>query len=101
VLWLTILFVFIAELFIWVPSIARFHQDRLMMRLAAAQIAVLALDQIPSEDLRPELKRELLANAQARAVALKRNQTRQLYLAEPMPPMMTMTINSPERCQDM
>jgi signal transduction histidine kinase len=94
VLWLTILFVFIAELFLWVPSIARYHQDQLMMRLAAAQIAVLALDQIPSEDLRPELKRELLANAEARAVALKRNQTRQLYLAEPMPPTIARTFET-------
>jgi signal transduction histidine kinase len=82
---LTILFVFIAELFLWIPSIARFHQDRLLLRLSAAQIAVLALDQIPSDDLRPELKRELLANAEVRAVALKRNQTRQLFLAEPLP----------------
>lgn len=82
---LTILFVFVAELFLWIPSIARFHQDRLSLRLSAAQIAVLALDQIPSDDLRPELKRELLANAEVRAVALKRNQTRQLFLAEPLP----------------
>lgn len=82
---LTIFFVFVAELFLWIPSIARFHQDRLMLRLSAAQIAVLALDQIPAEDLRPELKRELLANAEVRAVALKRNQTRQLFLAEPLP----------------
>jgi signal transduction histidine kinase len=82
---LTVLFVFIAELFLWIPSIARFHQDRLSLKLSAAQIAVLALDQIPAEDLRPELKRELLANAEVRAVVLKRNQTRQLFLAEPIP----------------
>lgn len=94
VLWLTILFVFIAEVFLWVPSIARFHQDRLMMRLAAAQIAVLALDQIKPEELRPELKRELLENAEARAIALKRNQTRQLFLSEPMPPMIAVTFET-------
>lgn len=82
---LTILFVFIAELFLWIPSIASFHQDRLALKLGAAQIAVLALDQLPASDLRPELKRELLANAEVRAVVLKRNQTRQLFLAEPIP----------------
>lgn len=91
---LTIVFVFVAELFLWVPSIARFHQDRLSLRLSAAQIAVLALDQIPSEDLRPELKRELLANAEVRAVALKRNQTRQLFLAEPLPPLVAATYET-------
>lgn len=91
---LTIFFVFVAELFLWVPSIARFHQDRLLLRLSAAQIAVLALDQIPSEDLRPELKRELLANAEVRAVALKRNQTRQLFLAEPLPPLVAATYET-------
>jgi signal transduction histidine kinase len=94
VLWLTILFVLVAEVFLWVPSITRFHQDNLMMRLSAAQIAVLALDQISPDDLRPALKRELLANAEARAIALKRNQTRRLYLAEPMPPTIATTIET-------
>jgi signal transduction histidine kinase len=91
---LTVLFVFVAELFLWIPSIARFHQDRLGLRLSAAQIAVLALDQIPAGDLRPELKRELLANAEVRAVALKRNQTRQLFLAEPIPPSDIVTFET-------
>lgn len=91
---LTIFFVFVAELFLWIPSIARFHQDRLALKLGAAQIAVLALDQIPAGDLRPELKRELLANAEVRAVALKRNQTRQLFLAEPLPPSEAATFET-------
>ena len=40
---LTILFVMLAEVFIFVPSIARFRQDYMVNRLERAQIASLAL----------------------------------------------------------
>jgi signal transduction histidine kinase len=82
---LTIAFVMLAEVLIYFPSAARFYHDALASRLAAAQIAVLALEASHDPDLSPMLKRELLANAGVRAVALKRNNTRSLYLAEPMP----------------
>ena len=40
---LTIAFVMLAEVFIFVPSIARFREDFLLSRLERAQIASLAL----------------------------------------------------------
>ncbi len=40
---LTIIFVMLAEVFIFVPSVARFRQDYLLARLERAQIASLAL----------------------------------------------------------
>jgi signal transduction histidine kinase len=94
VFWLTILFVLLAEVFLWVPSMVRFHQDRLQAKLAAAQLSVLALEQIGPSGLNPELKREILANAEVRAVALRRDQTRQLFLAEPMPPKVDVTFDT-------
>ena len=94
VLWLTVLFILLAEVVLWIPSVARYHQDKLMGKLSAAQIAVITLDQISPDELRPELKRELLLNAGVRAIALRRNQTRQLYLAEPMPPNVGTTFET-------
>ena len=40
---LTIVFVMLAEVFIFVPSIARFREDYLLERLERAQLASLAL----------------------------------------------------------
>lgn len=89
----TIAFVMLAEAVLYFPSLARFYQDQLSNRLAAAQIAVLALDQGDTQAISPQLKTELLANAGVRAVALKRNNTRRLYLAESMPPEVSLSID--------
>jgi signal transduction histidine kinase len=86
VLLFTTAFVLLAEILIYFPSAARYYHDLLAGRLASAQIAVLALDELRDTELSPMLRRELLANAEVRLVALKRNNTRRLYLAEQMPP---------------
>ena len=44
---LTVLFVMIAEILIFVPSVARFRHDWLTERLSAAHLAILALDVAP------------------------------------------------------
>lgn len=80
---LTVAFVMLAEVLIFVPSIARFREDYLLLRLEKAQIASLALlatDGMLSEDL----EAELLANAGVYNVVLRRNQIRQLILSSPM-----------------
>lgn len=82
----TTAFVMLAEILIYFPSAARQYHDVLAGRLASAQIAVLALDEVRDTQLSPTLRNELLANAGVRLVALKRNNTRRLYLAESMPP---------------
>ena len=69
-LFFTTLFVLLAELLIYFPSAARYYHDLLVNRLAAAQIAVLALDELKETDISPKLKAELLANAGVRLVAL-------------------------------
>lgn len=92
-LFFTTLFVLLAELLIYFPSAARHYHDLLAGRLAAAQIAVLALDELKQADISPRLKAELLANAGVRLVALKRNNTRKLYLAEEMPPMPDVAVD--------
>lgn len=74
----------LAEVMIFVPSMARFRFDYLVTRLEKAQIAalsVLASDQM----IAPDLERELLANAGVYNVVLRRDEVRQLVLSSPIP----------------
>ncbi|MDP1576713.1 MAG: sensor histidine kinase, partial [Cypionkella sp.] len=81
---LTVAFVMLAEVLIFVPSIARFRADFLTLRLEKAQIASLA--QLAAEDMvTPALEKELLANAEVYNVVLRRNEVRQLVLSSPLP----------------
>ncbi|MEQ1865542.1 MAG: HAMP domain-containing sensor histidine kinase [Micropepsaceae bacterium] len=89
----TTTFVLLAEMLIYFPSAARYYHDLLAGRLASAQIAVLALEEVADSDLSPTLRNELLANAGVRLVALKRNNTRRLYLSEAMPPTVDVQID--------
>lgn len=83
-LMLTVIFVMLAEVLIFVPSIARFRADFLLQRLKQAQIA--ALTQLAAEDMiMPALEKELLANAEVFNVVLRRDEVRQLVLSSPMP----------------
>lgn len=81
---LTVIFVMLAEIMIFVPSIARYRADFLLTRLKQAQIA--ALTQLATEDMiMPELETELLANAEVYNVVLRRDEVRQLVLSSPIP----------------
>jgi signal transduction histidine kinase len=77
---LTVIFVMLAEVFIFVPSVARFREDYLLARLERAQIASLAL--LASDGMiDDDLEYELLKNAEVLNVVLLRDETRQLILA--------------------
>ncbi len=81
---LTVVFVMLAEVLIFVPSIARFRADYLQLRLEKAQIASLSL--LASDGMiEPGLEAELLANAQVLNVVLRRDEIRQLVLSSPIP----------------
>lgn len=84
---LTIIFVMLAEVFIFVPSIARFREDYLLARLERAQIASLAL--LATDGMIDDgLEAELLQNAGVLNVVLRRNEARQLILsADHIPPI--------------
>ncbi|MAB12995.1 HAMP domain-containing sensor histidine kinase [Parvibaculum sp.] len=83
---MTVLFVMLAEVMIFVPSIANFRKTWLDQRAAAAQIASLSLEATPDNMVSPELREELLRNAQIFLVVLHRTDTRKLLLSESMPP---------------
>ena len=80
---LTVVFVMLAEVLIFVPSVARFRQDYLNARLERAQIASLALE--AEHMISTELEDELLATAEVYNVVLRRDEVRQLMLSSPIP----------------
>ncbi|MCX7558734.1 HAMP domain-containing sensor histidine kinase [Sulfitobacter sp. F26204] len=88
---LTTVFVMIAEILIFVPSIARFREDYMLNRLERAQIASLAL--LADDMLDPALEDELLKNAGVFNVVLRRNEVRQLMLSSDMPQMISETFD--------
>jgi hypothetical protein len=83
---LTVLFVMIAEVLIYVPSIANFRLNWLNDRLAAAHTAALVLDAAPSGMVPESLARQILDSVGARAVAMKMGEKRRLLAVSDMPP---------------
>jgi signal transduction histidine kinase len=80
---LTALFVMLAEILIFVPSVARFREDYIRSRLERAQIASLSL--LAAGDMIDEkVEGELLANAEVYNVVLRRDEARQLVLSSPI-----------------
>jgi signal transduction histidine kinase len=89
---LTVLFVMLAEVLIFLPSVARYREDWLLLRLEKAQIASLAL--LATEDtIDAALERELLANAGVFNVVLRRDAVRQLVLSSPLPGPVAVTYD--------
>jgi signal transduction histidine kinase len=83
---LTALFVMIAEVLIFVPSIANFRLAWLSDRLAAAHTAALVLDAAPDGMVSDELSRQLLDSIGAKAFAMKKGDSRRLLASSDMPP---------------
>ena len=88
---LTVIFVMIAEVLIFVPSVARFREVWLENRLERAQIASLAL--LADDMIAPELEAELLENAGVYNVVLRRDEVRQLVLSSPIPEPIAKTVD--------
>ena len=82
---LTILFVMLAEVLVFVPSVSNFRRQWLMERLAAAQIASLAAEAAPGGQLPKTLRDELLEQAKVKAIAVKRADSRVLIIEMDMP----------------
>lgn len=77
---LTSVFVMLAEILIFLPSIANFRINWLTDRLTAARLASLAADASPNFDVPASVRMELLTNAKVRYVAIKQNDMRRLVL---------------------
>jgi signal transduction histidine kinase len=91
---LTLLFVMMAEVFIYVPSVANFRLNWLNDRLSAAYTAALVFETVPPDAVVPEkVAREILKSIGARAVALKLGQQRRLLAAGEMPAAIDLDID--------
>jgi signal transduction histidine kinase len=86
VLALLVGFVILAEIAIYVPSIANFRTNWLQTRLSAAYTAALVLEAAPKGMVPAELKRELLDSVGARMIVLQMGDARHLLAASDMPP---------------
>ena len=82
---LTIFFVLLGEVFIYVPSIARHRLVFLEERIDAARIAALAVEASPDGMVTEELRAALLSRAGVSAVSIKRPGSRRLVLGDDMP----------------
>jgi signal transduction histidine kinase len=80
---LTVLFVMLAEICIYVPSIANFRLTWLTNKLGAAHTAALVFDAAP--DVPEQLSRQILDSIGARALAMKIGQQRRLLATTEMP----------------
>src|SRR2546429_6058213 len=78
---LTILFVMIAEVLIYVPSVANFRLNWLSDRLSAAYTAALVFEAAPSGMVPDTVARQILESIGAHAVALKMGNQRRLLAA--------------------
>ena len=80
VLALTIIFVMLGEVLIFLPSIANFRIQWLKSRVAQAEIAALAAEAAPDQILSSDLRSEILKGAGVLVVSLTKQGTRKLVL---------------------
>jgi signal transduction histidine kinase len=90
---LTTLFVMIAEILIYVPSIANFRVSWLSDRLSAAYTAALVLSASPEGMVPDTLSRQLLDSIGARAVAMKTGNQRRLLAVAELPPKVDQEVD--------
>jgi signal transduction histidine kinase len=83
---LTILFVMIAEVLIYVPSVANFRVVWLKDRLATGYTAALVLEAAPNGMVPDTLAKEILDSIGARGVAMKMGERRRMLAIDDMPP---------------
>ena len=80
VLLLTIIFVMLGEVLIFLPSIANFRIQWLKGHIAQAEIAALAAEAAPDQILSSDLRSEILMGAGVLVVSLQKGESRQLAL---------------------
>jgi len=80
VLVLTIVFVLLGEVLIFLPSIANFRITWLKSRIATSEVAALVVEAAPDNMVSDKLRLELLRGAEVKIIALNRGTARYLML---------------------
>lgn len=86
VLVLTVIFVMIAEVLIFLPSVANFRMRWLEDRLNTASVAAAVLANAPQEELSRSMQDDVLMATGAKVIALREADVSRLLAAEDMPP---------------
>src|ERR1700744_804131 len=79
---LTLLYVMVTEVLIFVPTIARYHTELLRDHIETAELAILPFTEPGGSTLSAALRQQLLTRAGDAAVTLKRADQSALYLNE-------------------
>lgn len=90
---LTVCFVMLAEVSIYLPSVARFRDAYLHEQVVKAHLAALALQSNPDQGITDPLAMDLLRHAGAHAIVLKVPERRMLMLSDRVPPKVDVTVN--------
>jgi signal transduction histidine kinase len=90
---LTVLFVMLCEIFVYVPSIARYRLSYLKNAIADAHLAMLSLEAAPEREISPNLTRRLLREARAHVVVKRIPGQPKRMLIEEMPPEVSVTFD--------
>ena len=90
---LTVLFVMLAEVMIFVPSVARQRIRFLEAAVMDADLATLSLEETPNNMVSPDLARRLLDMVGVHAIVFRGGQVRRLVLADEMPASLDLTVD--------
>ncbi len=82
---LTILFVMVVGVLVYIPSLAQFRKNFLDQKLVAAQSAILSLEGADEAGLSPMLEQELLEVAEIQAVIVITEGAKELVLSSTLP----------------
>jgi signal transduction histidine kinase len=90
---LTIVYVMVAEVLIFVPSVGRYHRELLDNHIESAELAVLPFTEPGGDQLSGLVREALLKRAGAMSVLLKSPERAALYQIEDMPMRLDSTID--------
>jgi signal transduction histidine kinase len=90
---LTVLFVMLSEVLIFVPSVARYRYNYLEDRINAAHLAIFALEATPDNMVSPQLADRLLAHVGAHGIVVHRPNNTTLMLDSEKPPHVDATYD--------
>ncbi|MDF1608273.1 HAMP domain-containing sensor histidine kinase [Hoeflea sp. YIM 152468] len=88
-LWLTILFVMIAEVLIFVPSVANTRLRLLENRLNTAAAAAVVVDGVNVMELPQSIQNDTLMATGTKAIVLRKDGTSRMIASADMPPLVT------------
>jgi signal transduction histidine kinase len=90
---LTVIFVMVSEVLIFVPSVARFRLNYLQQHIADGHLAMLSLEATPDNMVSLELANELLAHVGAHGIVLHKPNNTTLMIDAEAPPEVAATYD--------